>query len=210
MPESLFTRFDREWHCPTAIDASNLNLNAHAGVVLVGDPRSFAANMNDPKGAKPDGKIRSHWILVATAAGGRGLRDCCCCCCRRLFLGAILARFKQLDSIPLSPFGVVTVPDDFIYAEISVPMLARVEDFIAPDGFKGEVLVTYETCKNKGSFWNANDCKYCAVCFGKTQSAHNPLLSCSAEGCEHRCHAQCIAPPSPTYRCYQHQPEMSD
>ena len=56
MPESLFLRFDREWHCPTAIAASNLNTASGTRVLIVGDPRSFAANMNDPRGVKTNGQ----------------------------------------------------------------------------------------------------------------------------------------------------------
>ena len=138
------------------------------------------------------------------------------CCClltpSRLssftFSGAITGQIRQHDQISQSPFGVVTVPDHFVYMQFSAAMLTRVENFTAPDGFKGEALVVYEKANDKGGFWDHNP-EYCSVCFGKTQTEENPLLACAtAAACLHRCHRSC-RPSHPALLCGCQAPQHS-
>ena len=198
MPESLFQRFDREWHCPTAIHASNLEAVVGSPVILVGDPRSLAANLNDPKGTQHKGQSTSWFVfdgggmLLLRQAQYTQSSLCGCFCCS--LSGTVKGCFRQQESIPPSPHGPVTVPDDFVVVQMSVELLGRVELFIAADGFKGEALVPYETAKDKGAFWNSQTDCYCSVCFGKTHSADNLLLACATATCSHRFHRLCLLP----------------
>jgi hypothetical protein len=76
MPETLFSRFASQWYCPTAIDTPNLNPYKNHNVVIVGDPRSFGANLNDPKGEKVNGELitAEPFIDVECSADCNGLR----------------------------------------------------------------------------------------------------------------------------------------
>ena len=198
--EKLYEECYNRYHCPTGLHLPALSYNNDAGkdvnVLIIGDPTSLGALINDGEYGRNDGECREYasvGVVVLSVADVIVSRPCFCCAF------ADSAVNCQLLSVRASDSANVLGPKNKDGKRQVNSKVARVWTLADVAILKNtELLLSYGE-----DFWKAK--KYCQYCFKRSVSANNPLVLCSGHS-----HGKKQCDIARHRLCFNQTPSLSD